>query len=115
MNDSEPLSNLDAKLRVGLPRVSVTVSVLEQLGSDVHASFELDAPRVAAEELRDATEGDETTLFREQKALFTARLDARTQARVGGPLELAVDPGRFYFFSPQTWESLLDAEANAPA
>ena len=40
-------------------------------------------------------------------ALFAARVDARTEARVGDTLRLAVDPSRLYFFSPETGESLL--------
>ena len=43
--------------------------------------------------------------------LFTARVDARTNARVGDTIRLAVDPSRFYFFSPGTGESLLRAAA----
>jgi multiple sugar transport system ATP-binding protein len=90
-----------------LPRVEVKVSVLEELGSDVHVFFEVDAPPVVAEQLKEATESEEASLFREERALFTARIDARTRGRVGEPLELALDPARFYFFSPRTGESLL--------
>ena len=38
---------------------------------------------------------------------FAARVDARTDAKVGSTLRLAVDPARLYFFSPETGESLL--------
>jgi multiple sugar transport system ATP-binding protein len=40
----------------------------------------------------------------ETRALFTARVDARTAARVGSTLELAVDPARFHYFDPATGE-----------
>ena len=42
-------------------------------------------------------------------ALFTARVDPRTRARVGGKLELAVDPTRFLFFDADTGAPLATA------
>ena len=43
----------------------------------------------------------------ETQALFAARVDARTTARVGVPLELAVNPARLHFFDSQTGANLL--------
>jgi multiple sugar transport system ATP-binding protein len=45
----------------------------------------------------------------DNRALFTARVDARTAARVGGTLQLAVDPARFHFFDPATGDRLSTA------
>ena len=45
-------------------------------------------------------------LLPSDQALFTARVDARTRPRVGGAIELAVDPARFHFFDPDTGERL---------
>jgi hypothetical protein len=45
------------------------------------------------------------------RALFTARVDPRTSARVGGPVRLSVDPSRLYFFSREGGESLLHQSA----
>ncbi|HST26036.1 MAG TPA: sn-glycerol-3-phosphate ABC transporter ATP-binding protein UgpC [Gaiellaceae bacterium] len=87
-----------------LPRLDVTVEVLEELGSDAHVFFPVDAPRITAEMLEASQE--DATLLAEEQSLFTARVDARTQARVGQPLQLAVDPARFHFFDPETGESL---------
>jgi hypothetical protein len=42
-------------------------------------------------------------------ALFTARVDARTGARMGGRLELAVDPARFHYYDPVTGDRLSAA------
>ena len=50
-----------------------------------------------------------------EKSLFTARVDARTRARVGDRLRLAVDPNRFYFFDPITGASLLGQDDEAAA
>jgi hypothetical protein len=45
------------------------------------------------------------------RALFSARVDPRTAARVGQRVRLAVDPARLYFFAPESGESLLSERA----
>ena len=97
----------------GLPQFDVQVEVLEELGSDAHVFFRLDGTRaVHVEEAETLEEDDEATLLPDDSAdLFTARVDARTKAKVGGTVRLAVDPSRLYFFSPETGESLLRAAA----
>jgi multiple sugar transport system ATP-binding protein len=85
----------------GLPTIRVHVDVVEDLGSDAHVFFHVDAPPVTAEVLEAAAEGG---LLAESRALFTARVDARTSAKVGSTLELAVDPARFHYFDPATGE-----------
>jgi multiple sugar transport system ATP-binding protein len=85
-----------------LPRFDVNVEVLEELGSDTHVIFATDASRVDADEIRQATEKEEDVLLAADGAVFNARVDARTQARAGRTLRLAVDPGGFYFFDPET-------------
>jgi multiple sugar transport system ATP-binding protein len=89
----------------GLPRVDVTVEVLEELGSDSHVFFRVAAPRVTTES-RDAFD-EEASLLAEDDSLFTARVDPATSGRIGAPLELAVDPASFHFFDVETGESLL--------
>jgi multiple sugar transport system ATP-binding protein len=103
-----PESFEDAAFAPGLPTLQVTVEVLEELGSDAHVFFHVDAPPVTAEVLEAKDEG----LLPGNKALFTARVDAQTSARVGGTLQLAVDPARFHFFDPDTGDRL---GAAAPA
>jgi multiple sugar transport system ATP-binding protein len=84
----------------GLPRLDVDVAVVEDLGSDAHVIFAVDAPRVDAEEARPTS--DDETLLGAEGAVFTARVDAATKARPGRPLRLAVDPGTFHFFDRET-------------
>jgi multiple sugar transport system ATP-binding protein len=96
-----------------LPRIEVTVEVLEELGSDAHVFFHVDAPRITAESIEAA--GDDDTLLSGEGSLLTARVDPRTSARVGERLQLAVDPRRLHFFDPATGDSLLDAPARAGA
>jgi multiple sugar transport system ATP-binding protein len=92
-----PESFEDAAFAPELPRVAVQVAVLEELGSDAHVFFEVDAAPITAEILESTTDGG---LLPTERALFTARVDAKTRARVGTELELAVDAARFHFFDP---------------
>jgi multiple sugar transport system ATP-binding protein len=98
-----------------LPTVDIDVLVLEELGSDTHAIFPIDAPRVEAEDLRAAADNEDETLIADDRALWNARLAARTQARPGAPLRLAVDPAQLYFFDPDTGASLTSGAAVAAA
>jgi multiple sugar transport system ATP-binding protein len=91
-----------------LPRIEVEVVVLEELGSDAHVFFHVDAPRITPEVLE--AEGEEDAqLVQEPNALLNARVDPRTTVRVGGRLQLALDPARFHFFEPETGASLLES------
>jgi multiple sugar transport system ATP-binding protein len=90
-----------------LPTIDVGVVVLEELGSDAHVFFHVDAPRITHEAIE--AEGEEDAqLVVEEHALLNARVDPRTKARVGSSLRLAVDPARFHFFEPATGASLLE-------
>jgi multiple sugar transport system ATP-binding protein len=93
----------------GLPTIDVDVEVLEELGSDAHVFFPVEAEQVVIEDaLSDEGEGERTILAAERdRTLLVARVDARSKAKVGDRLRLAVDPARLYFFSPETGESLL--------
>jgi multiple sugar transport system ATP-binding protein len=85
----------------GASTLEVTPAVVEELGSEAHIFFPVDAPPVTAEIL-ESSESEEGTLLPESKALFAARLGAETRARVGVPLELAVNPARLHFFDTST-------------
>ncbi len=97
----------------GLPQIEAEVAVLEELGSDAHVFFPVDAEQIVIEDAITDQPEDEATLLAEDKArtLFVARVDARTDARVGGRVRLAVEPSRLYFFSPATGESLMNGAA----
>jgi multiple sugar transport system ATP-binding protein len=94
-----------------LPQLDAEVAVVEDLGSDAHVIFPVDAPRVEAEDVRPAR--DEEALIAGDGAVFTARIDARTDARPGRPLRLAVDPAGFYWFDPETGASLRRRASSA--
>ena len=94
-----------------LPTIDVEVVVLEELGSDAHVFFRVDATRIAAETLGE-DDDDATDLVTDRGSLLNARVDPRTAARVGGSLRLAVDPSRFHFFDAVTGASLVRAGAS---
>jgi multiple sugar transport system ATP-binding protein len=91
----------------GATTFTVVPVVVEELGSDAHVFFHVDAETVAA----DVSGREEAALLPESRALFSARIDPRAQARVGEPLELAVDPARLHFFDVETGDTLLPEES----
>jgi multiple sugar transport system ATP-binding protein len=98
-----------------LPTIEVTADVTEELGSEVNVLFGVDAPPVATEVIAAASDApgeEEAFLFGGQRAVFCARVDARTRVRPGGTVRLSVDPARFHFFDPNTG---LAVGASTPA
>ncbi|HVU79081.1 MAG TPA: sn-glycerol-3-phosphate ABC transporter ATP-binding protein UgpC [Gaiellaceae bacterium] len=93
----------DAALAPGRPTVAVQVEVVEDLGADMHVFFHVDAPPMTAEILESTAEGG---LLPTNRALFTARVDARSEVRVGATVELAVDAARFHYFDPASGKRL---------
>jgi multiple sugar transport system ATP-binding protein len=94
-----------------LPRIDVRVQVVEDLGADAHVIFPVDESPVDVSEVREAA-GDDV-LLPADGALFTARVDAQTSARVGQQLSLAVDATRIHFFDPASGLRLDGAAAPA--
>jgi len=88
----------------GLPSMTVEPAVIEELGSETHAIFPIDAPSVDSDEVRATTdEGDSSVLLAShRRALFTASLPEGTQVVIGQPLRLALNPARLHFFDPET-------------
>ena len=96
----------------GRPEVEVEVGVVEELGAEVHVIFPVDAAPVEAEDVRavhDEGEASAKLLADDARAHFTARIDARTRARAGATLRLAVNAAAFHFFDAETGMSLAAA------
>jgi multiple sugar transport system ATP-binding protein len=91
----------------GAASLTVVPVVVEELGSDAHIFFHVDAAPVAT----DVTGREEAALLPESKALLSARIDPRSGARVGEQLELALDPSRLHFFDPESGLTLLPEAA----
>ena len=86
-----------------LPVIEVQAEVTEELGSEAHVIFAINAPPIRSEEaLAAASEegADDATLLAEgaDRARFCAQVDSRTKAKAGSLVRLSVDPERFYFF-----------------
>jgi len=113
MEDATEWSNPD------LPTIEVTADVTEDLGSEVNVLFTVDAPPVGVEEVMEAADEpveEAAFLLEENRAVFCARVDARSQARPGARVRLSVDPRRFHFFDPETGLAVGAARpAAAPA
>ncbi len=77
--------------------------------------FPVDAPRVEAEELREVHDDEDAQLLAEGDSMFTARVDPRTSAVVGGTVTLAVNPAGFHFFDPETGQTLRAREGEFAA
>jgi len=93
-----------------LPRILVRPEVVEDLGSEQHVIFTIDAPPVASDAVlaaADVADEEEGKLFVDDpRSSFTACLDARRPVRPGAEVELAVDPNRLHFFEPATGAAL---------
>ncbi|MBO0820861.1 MAG: ATP-binding cassette domain-containing protein [Nocardiopsaceae bacterium] len=88
-------------------RIAVTAGVTEELGSEIHVIFALDAPPVAHDALSGARAGgadDETgaAALAGGRSLWTARVSSRSPARPGARIDLALDTTRLHFFDPGT-------------
>jgi len=92
--------------RSDLPTMEVRADVVEELGSETHVIFTVDAPPVITQQTEAARSSDEEVAevvplsAAEGKSSFTARVDPRTASRPGETVRLSVDPNRFYFFDP---------------
>ena len=93
-----------------LPTLEVDVHVVEELGSDAHVIFTVDAPPVDTEEVRESRE-DDAALLLADRAVFTARANPGTSAQPGRPMRLAVDPAGFHFFDPDTGANVTGVQA----
>jgi multiple sugar transport system ATP-binding protein len=92
-----------------LPRMPIRATIVEDLGSESHVIFTIDAPRVVAEAVRaaeDHADAGESLLADDTRAVFTARLDGDRSVAQGAEFELALDPQRMYFFDPATGDVL---------
>jgi multiple sugar transport system ATP-binding protein len=101
------------------PRISVHVDVVEQLGSESHVQFALDAPRVVADAVRAAAdaeeEGEDRLLADDERTRFTARVSGRRPVESGTTVELAVDAGQLHFFDIETGEALDGRGQSSPS
>jgi multiple sugar transport system ATP-binding protein len=91
-----------------LPTIEVEAAVVEDLGSESHVIFAIDAPPVDVEAVRAVSdEGERAMLIADdRRALFTAEVAEASRARAGASITLAVDPSRFHYFDPESGATL---------
>ncbi|GAA4620726.1 ABC transporter ATP-binding protein [Actinoallomurus vinaceus] len=97
------------------PTIQAHADVTEELGSEINVIFTIDAPPVehkdTADLAHDADEDDAAIPLAENKALWTARVNARSHVRPGQDIELSVDTSRLHFFDVGTGLAIGHPEA----
>jgi multiple sugar transport system ATP-binding protein len=94
-------------------QLPVKAELVEALGTETNVHFCVDAPPVITEEVRELAADlgtDEADRF-EQRARqgrneFVARIDPKTEVRMGDTLELSVDTAQLHFFDRETGEAI---------
>ncbi len=100
------------------PTIEVTADVTEDLGSEVHLLFTVEAPPVQVEGVQEDQEAASTPIplvAAEGTSVFTAAVDARTAARPGRRARLSVNPARFRFFDRDTGKAISPSPAEVAA
>ncbi|MEU0579899.1 sn-glycerol-3-phosphate ABC transporter ATP-binding protein UgpC [Streptomyces griseoincarnatus] len=96
----------------GGPSVTVTVDVLESLGSDAYVHFSAEGGPVSTAELEElASDSGLADTGAGGNQQIVARLDAATRAREGQPIELRVDLGKAHVFDPSNGTNLTHPES----
>jgi len=96
----------------------VTAGVTEELGSEIHVIFTIDAPHVEHASIAQAAEASEeedeaTAALVGGKSLWTARVSKESRVKHGAPLELSVDTRYLQFFDPTSGLSIGHPKATA--
>jgi multiple sugar transport system ATP-binding protein len=111
----------DASLLPDAPadrRITSGVILREALGADVLVHFMIKAPVVMTEDTKELAGdvGQEALEAAERGAMageseFLARLNPRTKAQQGQPIELVVDVHRLHFFDPETGRGIYEGNS----
>jgi multiple sugar transport system ATP-binding protein len=93
------------------PRIGINVGITEELGTEIHAIFTIDAPPVEHASIAQATAGEDeeetgVAALAGGKSLWTARVSARSRVRPGQALELGIDTTRLHFFDAESGLSI---------
>jgi multiple sugar transport system ATP-binding protein len=102
------------------PTLEVVVDVVEELGSEMNLLFRVDTPAVVTQQTQAVAEEAEDThvvpiVATAGQTVFTARVTARSDARAGERIRLAVAPDRMHFFDPGTGDVIAATRpAHAP-
>jgi len=97
----------------GSGRLRGAVRLVEALGSEVMAHLDVQARPARTDEVRELAEDVGTSAPTEEQshAAVVGRFNARSKARPGDTIEIAVDTGAMHFFDPQTGLGIYDEGA----
>ena len=100
--------------------LDVAANVTEELGSEIHVIFTLDTPPVEHKDTTDlaadtAAEEDMALPLATGTSLWTARVNARSSARPGQQVSLAIDTHRLHFFDPESGLAIGHPDATGQA
>jgi multiple sugar transport system ATP-binding protein len=105
----------------GSATMAVITGVTEELGSEIHVIFTIDAPPVEhasitqAAATDDGSDDETVAALIGGKTLWTARVSARSSVRPGQPITLSVDTHNLQFFDPDSGLSTGHRGATAAA
>ena len=87
--------------------IKVSVSLLEQLGSDSYIHFYKDIKPVQTEAIEEilADEGEDISVLGDNTK-FIARINPNSTVVEGKEIELKIDPSKLHFFDPETGDAL---------
>ena len=87
--------------------IKVSVSLLEQLGSDSYIHFYKDIKPVQTEAIEEilADEGEDISVLGDNTK-FIARINPNSTVVEGKEIELKIDPSKLHFFNPETGDAI---------
>jgi len=87
--------------------IKVSVSLLEQLGSDSYIHFYKDIKPVQTEAIEEilADEGEDISVLGDNTK-FIARINPNSTVVEGEEIELKIDPSKLHFFNPESGDAL---------
>jgi multiple sugar transport system ATP-binding protein len=97
----------DATLRHDLPpggQLESEIELVEALGSDVLVHFGIDAPAATVQ----SSDSLQELKGKGASSRVVARLTPKSQARLGGPVAVAIDTERLQFFDADSGEAIWD-------
>mgnify|MGYP003322693849 CR=1 FL=1 len=87
--------------------IKVSVSLLEQLGSDSYIHFYKDIKPVQTEAIEEilADDGEDISILGDNTK-FIARINPNSTVVEGKEIELKIDPSKLHFFDPETGDAI---------
>jgi len=105
--DFEDASLVSDEQREGGATFEPTIDVIEWMGSELYAYFEVETPQGTVDELEEMTEDlGNVEIAGGEGASITARLDAASDAAEGESIELWIDTSKIHLFDAETGDNI---------